>query len=207
MNFAGGFVRGHQFKLGTKALKEWVYRRGVSGVEARQVRNYLEVIGKSVIPRVIGLQVLTHLCLFTAMGRLKEVLEHGALSFTTPWTTSDGFFSGTVLDMLMRFWIEAVGEQLICGIELFAYICIRWPHGHLLHRRYGLIFIDNESSRMTMIKRSSASSTMFLLVSLISLLDAILPSVLGVKGCPQHPTRLTYQVGVTLKLYAECLMQ
>ena len=58
-----------------------------------------------------------------------------------------------------------------------------------------------------MIKRSSASSTMFLLVSLISLLDAILPSVLGVKGCPQHPTRLTYQVGVTLKLYAECLMQ
>ena len=57
MNFAGGFVRGHQFKLGTKALKEWVYRRGVSGVEARQVRNYLEVIAKSVIPRVIGLQV------------------------------------------------------------------------------------------------------------------------------------------------------
>ena len=159
----------------------------MSGVEARQVRNYLEVIAKSVIPRVIGLQVLTHLCLFTAMGRLKEVLEHGALSFTTPWTTSDGFFLGTVLDMLMRFWIEAVGEQLICGIELFAYICIRWPHGHLLHRRYGLIFIDNESSRMTMIKRSSASSTMFLLVSLISLLDAILPSVLGVKGCPQHP--------------------
>ena len=109
--------------------------------------------------------------------------------------------------MLMRFWIETAGEQLICGIELFAYICIRWPLGHLLHRRYGLIFIDNESSRMTMIKRSSASSTMFLLVSLISLLDAILPSVLGVKGCPQHPTRLTYQVGVTLKLYAECLMQ
>ena len=112
MNFAGGFVRGHQFKLGTKALKDWVYRRGVSGVEARQVRNYLEVIAKSVIPRVIGLQVLTHLCLFTAMGRLKEVLEHGALSCTTPWTTSDGFFLGRFLTCSCDFGLKLLVSNL-----------------------------------------------------------------------------------------------
>jgi hypothetical protein len=84
-------------------------------------------------------------------------------------------FPGTVPEVLLRYWSETIGEQLICEIELFAYICIRWHLRHSLHRRFGIIFIDNESSRMTMIKRSSASNAMFLLVSLISLLDAILP--------------------------------
>ena len=52
MNFAGGFVLGHQFKLGTNALNDWVYRRGVSEVEAQQVCNYLETVAKSVTPRM-----------------------------------------------------------------------------------------------------------------------------------------------------------
>ena len=45
----GGFILGHQFN-------DWVYRRGVSEVEAQRVCNYLEAITKSVTPRVIGLK-------------------------------------------------------------------------------------------------------------------------------------------------------
>jgi len=52
----GGFILGHQFKLGTDTLNDWVYRRGVSEVEAQRVCNYLEAITKSVTPRVIGLK-------------------------------------------------------------------------------------------------------------------------------------------------------
>ena len=109
------------------------------------------------------------------MVRLKVGMEQGAHLSTTPWTTSDVSFLGRFQKCSYDFGAKLVGEQLICGIELFAYVCSRWHLRHLLHRRYGLIFIDSESSRVTMIKRSSVSNAMFLLVSLISLLDAILP--------------------------------
>ena len=175
MNFAGGFVLGHQFKLGTNALNDWVYRRGVSEVEAQQVCNYLEVIARSVTPRVIGLQDSDTPIIIYSDGAFESGTGTWGAFVYDPLDNKRWVFSGTVPEALLRFWSETVGEQLICEIELFAYMCIRWHLRHLLHRRYGLTFIDNESSRMTMIKRSSASNAMFLLVSLISLLDAILP--------------------------------
>ena len=175
MNFAGGFVLGHQFKLGTNALNDWVYRRGVSELEALQVCNYLEVIARSVTPRVIGLQDSDVPIIIYSDGAFEKGVGTWGAFVYDQLDNKRWVFAGTVPEVLLRFWSETVGEQLICEIELFAYICIRWHLRHLLHRRYGFIFIDNESSRMTMIKRSSASIAMFLLVSLISLLDAILP--------------------------------
>ena len=175
MNFAGGFVLGHQFKLGTNALNDWVYHRGVSEAEAQQVCDYLEVITKSVTPRVIGLQDSDTPIIIYSDGAFESGTGTWGAFVYDPLENKRWVFSGTVPEVLLRYWSETVGEQLICEIELFAYICIRWHLRHSLHRRYGLIFIDNESSRMTMIKRSSASNAMFLLVSLISLLDAILP--------------------------------
>ena len=175
MNFAGGFVLGHQFKLGTNALNDWVYHRGVSELEARQVCDYLEVVTKSVEPRVIGLQDCDTPIVIYSDGAFESGKGTWGAFVYDPLDDKRWVFSGTVPEPLLQFWSATVGEQLICEIELFAYICIRWHLRHLLHKRYGLIFIDNESSRMTMIKRSSASNAMFLLVSLISLLDAVLP--------------------------------
>ena len=37
MNFAGGFVMGHQFKLATNVLNAWVYNKGIPALQARQV--------------------------------------------------------------------------------------------------------------------------------------------------------------------------
>jgi len=175
MNFAGGFVLGHQFKLGTNALNDWVYRRGVSEVEAQQVCNYLETVAKSVTPRMIGLQDSDLPIIIYSDGAFEKGIGTWGAFVYDPLDNKCLVFSGTVPEVLLRYWSETIGEQLICEIELFAYICIRWHLRHSLHRRFGIIFIDNESSRMTMIKRSSASNAMFLLVSLISLLDAILP--------------------------------
>ena len=89
----GGFILGHQFKLGTDTLNDWVYRRGVSEVEAQQVCNYLEVIARSVTPRVIGLQDSDTPIIIYSDGAFESGnWNSGALLFTTPWTTSDGFF-------------------------------------------------------------------------------------------------------------------
>ena len=80
-----------------------------------------------------------------------------------------------VPEALIQFWLQTVGEQLICETELFAYVCVRWHLRKVRNNRYGIAFIDNESSRMTLIKRNSPSHAMFLMVSLLSLLDVVLP--------------------------------
>jgi len=67
------------------------------------------------------------------------------------------------------------GEQVICEIELFAYICVSWQLRKELNNRYGIALIDNKSSRMTLIKRNSPSHARFLMVSLLSVLDVVLP--------------------------------
>ena len=144
-------------------------------LQAQRVCNYLEGIAKSVTPRVIGLQDSDTPIIIYSDGAFESGAGTWGAFVYDPLDNKRWGFPGTVPEVLLRFWSETVGAQLICEMELFAYICIRWHLRHLLHRRYGLIFIDNESSRMTMIKRSSVSNAMFLLVSMISRLDAILP--------------------------------
>ena len=34
-------------------------------------------------------------------------------------------FAGTVPSHLTRFWIVNVGQQIICEVEIYAYICVR----------------------------------------------------------------------------------
>ena len=141
MNFAGGFVLGHQFKLGTNALNDWVYHRGVSEAEARQVCDYLEVVTKSVTPRVIGLQDYDTPIIIYSDGAFESGTGTWGAFVYDPLDNKRWVFSGKVPEALLQFWSATVGEQLICEIELFAYICIRWHLRHLLHKRYGLILL------------------------------------------------------------------
>eukprot|EP00435_Cladocopium_sp_Y103_P003804 s6056_g1.t1 len=152
MNFAGGFVLGHQFKLGTHALNSWAHNRGIPSKE------------DSDLPWIIYSD--------GAFENLKETW--GALVFD-PLSGRKEVYAGEVPDELISFWLSTVGDQLICEIELYAYICVRWRLRKELSQRYGIAFTDNEASRMTLIKRSSPSLAMFLMVSLLSLLDAVVP--------------------------------
>ena len=72
-----------------------------------------------------------------------------------------------------------VGEQVICEVEMFAYLCIRWFFRRQWMARCGLCFIDNEACRLSLIKRSSPSVAMFLLMCTISIMTLRLLLLLG----------------------------
>jgi len=55
MNFAGGFVLGHHFKLGSHALNAWAYNHNVAPSDVRKVCDYLLTVAKSVQPWCIHL--------------------------------------------------------------------------------------------------------------------------------------------------------
>ena len=175
MNFAGGFVLGHHFKLGSHALNAWACNPNVAPSDVRTVCDYLLTVAKSVQPRRIHLHDSDLPWVIYTDGAYEDGKgTWGALVYD-PLTGKRLVFAGEVPTVLTSYWAATVGEQLICEIELFAYICVRWQLRKELNNRYGIAFIDNESSRMTLIKRNSPSHAMFLMVSLLSLLDVVLP--------------------------------
>ena len=55
INFAGGFVLGHHFKLGSQALNAWASKRHSNRADVEQVCDYLEVVANAVQPKTVAL--------------------------------------------------------------------------------------------------------------------------------------------------------
>ena len=51
-------------------------------------------------------------------------------------------YSGQVVDSLRDVWLKQVGEHLICQLELYAMVCIRWSLKSLLHNRRAIWWVD-----------------------------------------------------------------
>ena len=81
-------------------------------------------------------------------------------------------FAGVVPDFLLEAWAHLVGEQLICQIEMYAVLCIRWNMRHLLHQRRLILFIDNEPCRYALIKGRSPSDPLFRMAHACSCIEA-----------------------------------
>jgi hypothetical protein len=62
-----------------------------------------------------------------------------------------------VPDSLVELWKGDVGNQLICQIEMFAYVTVRYKlHAELLNK-VGIAWIDNDPARYSILKGTSDS--------------------------------------------------
>ena len=80
--------------------------------------------------------------------------------------------------MLVSWWLEEVGEQLISQIEFFVYVAFRFHCQEVSLNRLGIAWIDNEAARFVAIK---GSSDCFSFMSMSRVLQQI-ESVLGMAG-------------------------
>ena len=65
-----------------------------------------------------------------------------------------------VQDGRLDLWSDLVGDQLICQIELFAMVLVRWNWQLELNNRKVLLFVDSNSARGGIVKGRSDSPTM-----------------------------------------------
>ena len=84
-------------------------------------------------------------------------------------------FWGVVPQLLVDFWLKHAGDQIICEVELYAHVLLRWKYRYDFCGEYGLCFIDNEASRFALIKSMSPSPCMRSLVYLLSLIESKQP--------------------------------
>ena len=82
MNFAGGFVLGHHFRLGSHALNAWAHHHHVSQADVRLVCDYLLAVAKAVQPKRIHLHDSNLPWIVYTDGAMKMAKALGALWLT-----------------------------------------------------------------------------------------------------------------------------
>jgi hypothetical protein len=92
--------------------------------------------------------------------------------------------AGEVPGVLLDHWKQQVGEQLICQIELYAMVAVRWQYRKLIAQRRVIWFVDNEAARFSAIKGISATTTMRALVREFFSFEAESPSFPYIERVP-----------------------
>ena len=84
-------------------------------------------------------------------------------------------------DKLLQFWLKEVGQQLICQIELYAYLAARSHYKTLFLNRGVIAWLDNESARFAASKGTAQAPTLTAMARVIQHLEIQYPSVVWVE--------------------------
>ena len=93
-------------------------------------------------------------------------------------------FQGTVDPSLIGTWLSSVGEQLICEIELYALVAVRYQLGSLFEGRRCIYWIDNNAARGTVIKGWSRSPAMHDLALRLAEAEGLTPGMSWIERVP-----------------------
>lgn len=157
LNFAGGFVAGRAFKPILHMVQQVIKTRDFSTL--KQIKLYIEQVVKVSAPRWI------HSNAQTSWGGIL-IDDQGAHRIV---------HHGTVPPRMVEAWKNSSGEQIICQIEMYAALVMRFHYRDLLLNRPCMFFIDNEATRIALLKGSSPSISLFRMTHAISVLDSAKP--------------------------------
>ena len=82
-----------------------------------------------------------------------------------------------VPDVLIDIWKQEAGEQLICQIELFAFL-VRFCYADKMHNRAVIAWIDNEAARFAASKGTAASPSLAAMTRVRQVLEGTKPSLI-----------------------------
>ena len=93
-------------------------------------------------------------------------------------------YSGQVVDSLKQHWMKEIGDHLICQLELYVMVILRWSLRNLFHNRRTIWWVDNEAARFSLIKGQSGSESMNKLVRQYFHFDSDCPTYSWIERVP-----------------------
>ena len=87
---------------------------------------------------------------------------------------------------MVKAWQATAGEQIICQIEMYAALLVRFRYRDLLLNRPCIFFIDNEAARIALLKGASLSISLFRMTHAISVLYERVPSFSNISDLPSR---------------------
>ena len=92
-------------------------------------------------------------------------------------------FAVDVPQDLLNLWLETT-DQVICQIELWAFVAVRWDLRATLLNRRVIAWIDNEAARISLIKAASHSPTMAAMCQVCCDMEISHPTMLWIERVP-----------------------
>ena len=131
--------------------------------QVKSVCSYAVEVLKCSAPRVVkcGLEK-SPILVFTDGSWEKGEAGIGAVVLDQ-YTETRRVFAGVVEEPLIELWTKQT-KHIICQIELYTMVLIRWLLKDFMRDRRCIFFVDNEAARFAAIKGSSDSATMKSLV-------------------------------------------
>ena len=120
LNFAGGFVMGHSFKPALHYLSKWS-STPPSESQKTEVCDLIGVLVSSAKPREVQLTLDSNPVIIYTDGAFEQGIATWGALVVDPKTRERLVFAGTVPSVLSKFWLDEVGQQIICEVET---ICI-----------------------------------------------------------------------------------
>ncbi|CAE7369201.1 unnamed protein product [Symbiodinium sp. CCMP2592] len=177
LNFSAGYVNGRALRLTCQELLRLT--KASSPASSKAIRSFcvnsIEAL-RALSPRVLSVwDSRAPIHIFTDGAWEQRRAGIGAVIFDTAsgksWT-----YEGLVPEPLILRWEAEVGTQLICQIELYAVVCLRWALASTFDHRRLIWWIDNESARYGLIKGISDSPSMSSLIQSFAIADSKAPS-------------------------------
>ena len=177
LNFAGGFVAGRAFKPILHFVQQIARSRDFASF--KRLHGYIQEVVKVSAPRWIRARTQhSNVIIYTDGAWLPERGVDGATWGGVLLDDVGGhriIHDGTVPSRMVSEWKTVAGEQIICQIEMYAALLIRFRYRDLLLNRPCIFFIDNEAARIALLKGASPSGSLFRMTHAVSILDAAKP--------------------------------
>ena len=177
LNFAGGFVAGRAFKPILHMVQQVTRTRDFLAL--KRIHACIEQVVKVSAPRWIRSNSQKSCVIIYTDGAWLP--ERGASGATWGGVLIDDqgghrmVHHGTVPPRMVNAWKNMSGEQIICQIEMYAALVMRFHYRDLLLNRPCIFFIDNEATRIALLKGASPSISLFRMTHAISVLDSAKP--------------------------------
>ena len=161
LSSCSGFVLGHALKPAAHALSWWAMGDNLSRAATHGMCDLIEFLVDASKPqRITTDRDLSSITVYTDGALEARGGSCGALVMN-PATSSKEVYGGWAPKLLLEFWWNTGGEQIICEVGVYAYLCVKLACRQGWIARCGICFIDHEACRLGLIKRRSPPTAMF----------------------------------------------
>ena len=172
LNFAGGYVLGHSLKPAARAVSAILFRKAApSQGRLREIIALVKCVTERAQPRVIEVNDQSRPLIIYTDGGFENGTGRWAAVVFDPRSRDRGVVHGVVPQRLIDHWKRVVGKQVICEVEMYAYLMARLAWIKICANRGGIVFIDNDATLACLIRATSKSDAMFRIVTVLSVLD------------------------------------
>ncbi|CAJ1442762.1 unnamed protein product, partial [Effrenium voratum] len=145
--------------------------------ELRQLCDLAMCMLRSLKPRVYSVVSVKLPILIFTDGAWESGVASAGVAMYFPQEGGGVVAPIAVPDELVKLWLDEVGDQLICQIEMFAFLAIRWIFSDALSNRFTIAWIDNDAARFACVKGTSRSVSLQAMARVLQHLEAQDPSL------------------------------